>query len=251
MRLKSILSKHSGRGANGKVSVRHQGGRHKRFLRHIDFSRDKREVFGVVESIEYDPNRTAQIAAILYTDGDRRYILAPLGLAVGSKIVASPVAPIAPGNAMPLSRLPIGTQVHNVEMRLGKGGQIARGAGTAAIVQAREGGMVTLKLPSGEIRRIEGACFATVGQVGRIEHKTETIGKAGRSRHMGIRPTVRGVAMHPAAHPHGGGEGRSGEGMPPKTPWGKPARGVKTRKRKKYSNYLIVSRKKIGYGSKI
>lgn len=244
MKLKRILSKNSGRGANGRVSVRHQGGRHKRFLREIDFARTKRDVLGIVEAIEYDPNRTANIARIIYADGDRRYILAPLGIEVGKKIVAGENAPLVPGNALPLIKIPIGMQIHNIEIRGGKGGQLVRGAGGAAVIQARENGMVTLKLPSGEIRKIDGHSFATIGQVGRIEHKTEKLGKAGRARHMGRRPTVRGVAMHPAAHPHGGGEGRSGEGMPPKTPWGKPARGVKTRKRGKYSDKWIIERRK-------
>lgn len=243
-KLKSILPKRSGRGASGKISVRHQGGRHKRFLREIDFKRDKRGIVGKVEAIEYDPNRTARIALVIYPDGERRYILAPLGLGVGAKVTAGEEAPIVPGSALPLSKIPIGTQVHNIEMRAGKGGQIVRGAGAAAVVQSRVNGEVVLKLPSGEVRKFDAHAFATVGQVGRIEHKTEEIGKAGRARHMGRRPTVRGVAMHPAAHPHGGGEGRSGEGMPPKTPWGKPARGVKTRKRGKYSDKYIIERRR-------
>lgn len=242
--LKSILPKHSGRGAGGRISTRHQGGRHKRFLREIDFSRSKRGVWGIIEGIEYDPNRTADIALVLYADGERRYILSPQDLKVGDKIMAGEDAPITPGNSLPLIKMPIGTQVHNIEMRSGKGGQLVRGAGGVAIVQARENGVVTLKMPSSEIRKIDGLCFATVGQIGNIAHKNEIIGKAGRSRHMGIRPTVRGVAMHPAAHPHGGGEGRSGEGMPPKTPWGKPARGVRTRKHGKYSDQYILERRK-------
>lgn len=244
MKLKRILSKKSGRGTGGRISVRHQGGQEKRYLRLIDFARTKHGIIGTVEAIEYDPNRSADIARILYPDGERLYILAPLGLSVGDKVTSGEEAPIKAGNALPLSKVPIGAQVHNIELRQGKGGQLVRGAGGAAVVLSREDGMVVLKLPSGEIRKIDGQAYATIGQVGRVEHKTEIIGKAGRSRHMGRRPTVRGVAMHPAAHPHGGGEGRSGEGMPPKTPWGKPARGVKTRKKGKYSDKYIVERRR-------
>lgn len=243
-KLKRILPKNAGRDSRGHVSVRHQGGRHKRLLRKIDFMRDKREMTGKVEKIEYDPNRAALLALVVYHDGERRYILSPLGLKVGDRISAGDSAPPTIGNALPIARIPIGTQVHNIEMRLGKGGQLVRAAGGAAFVQSREDSLVVIKLPSGEIRKIDGRSYATVGQVGRIEHKTEKLGKAGRSRRMGIRPTVRGTAMHPGAHPHGGGEGRTGEGMPPKTPWGKPARGVKTRKRGKYSDKFIISRRK-------
>ncbi|MBI4058977.1 50S ribosomal protein L2 [Candidatus Microgenomates bacterium] len=244
MKLKRILAKNSGRSSNGRISVRHQGGRHKRFLREIDFKRDKLDIVGRVEAIEYDPNRTADVALVVYTDGERRYILAPAGLAVGQTIMASKDASLKVGNALPLSKIPVGTNIHNIELTFGKGGQIVRSAGTLATVQGKEDSMITIKLPSGEIRKIDGRCFATIGQVSRLEHKTEIIGKAGRSRHMGIRPTVRGVAMYPTAHPHGGGEGRSGEGMPPKTPWGKPARGVKTRKRHKYSDKYIIGRRR-------
>ncbi|MBI4058059.1 50S ribosomal protein L2 [Candidatus Microgenomates bacterium] len=245
MKLKRILPKRAGRGSSGRVSVRHQGGRHKRFLREIDFSRSKRNLPGRVEAVEYDPNRTADIARIVYPDGERRYILAPKGLSVGDRIESGEEAPITPGNALPLARIPIGTLVHNIELVPGKGGQLVRSAGVEAAVQGREeGGLVIIKLPSGETRRVVGGAFATIGQVGRIEHKTEKLRKAGQKRWRGIRPTVRGVAMHPAAHPHGGGEGRSGEGMPPKTPWGKPARGVRTRKKRKYSDKYIVERRK-------
>lgn len=244
-RLKRILPKKSGRGAGGRISVRHQGGRQKQFLREIDFARDKRGVPAVVEAIEYDPGRTANVARLLYEDGERRYILAPAGLEIGDKVLAGEDAEIKVGNALPLGKIPIGTQIHNLEIRPGKGAQMVRGAGAAAIIQGREDSQVLIKLPSGEIRRFNNASFATIGQVGRVEHKTEKLGKAGRARHLGRRPTVRGVAMHPAAHPHGGGEGRSGIGMPsPKTPWGKPTLGKRTRKKKKYSDKLIVQRRK-------
>lgn len=243
--LKTILPKKSGR-SGGRITVRHQGGRAKRFLREIDFDRDKRGVWGRVEGIEYDPNRTAEIARIVYEDGERRYILAPNGLAVGQKILAGEEAPIEVGNALPLSKIPIGTSVHNLEVRPGKGGQLVKSAGGVAIVHGKEDDWVLVRLPSGEIRRFNPLSYATIGQVGRIEAKTQKIGKAGRARRMGIRPTVRGVAMHPGAHPHGGGEGRSGVGMKyPKTVYGRAAVG-KTRKKIKYSDSLIVERRKKG-----
>lgn len=246
--LKSILAKHSGRGADGKVSVRHQGGRQKRFLREIDFKRSKREIPARVDSIEYDPNRTANIALLLYKDGERRYILAPEGLKVGDRLQAGSGALPKVGNALPLGEIPVGTPIHNIEINLGKGGQIVRAAGSVAIIQGREPDFVLVKMPSNEIRRFPIVCFATIGQVGRVDKGR--LGLAGRRRRMGRRPRVRGVAMHPGAHPHGGGEGRSGEGMPPKTPWGKAARGVKTRRKRKYSDRLIVTKRRIGYGSK-
>ena len=243
--LKTILQKHSGRDRQGHVAVRHQGGRHKRFLREIDFARNKHGVAGKVEAIEYDPNRTANVALVVYTDGDRRYILSPVGLGVGSQIMSGPDAPAVLGNALPLGRIPVGIQIHNIAIRPGKAGQVVRSSGAAAIIQSREGKIVTIKLPSGEVKKFDAGSFATIGQVGRAEHKSEKGGTAGRTRRMGRRPTVRGVAMHPKAHPHGGGEGRSGVGMPgPKTPWGKPARGVKTRKKIKYSDKHIMSRRK-------
>lgn len=247
-KLKRILPKRSGRDAQGRVAVRHQGGRQKRYLREIDFGRKIRGVRAQVELIEYDPNRTAKVALLLYENGDRRYILAPEGLKVGDVVLSGEGASVSPGNALPLSQIPVGTNVHNLELTPGKGGQIVRGAGSSAVIQGKENGEVTVKLPSGELRKFRKDVWATVGQVAKAERGR--LGKAGRKRRMGIRPTVRGVAMHPAAHPHGGGEGRSGEGMPPKTPWGKPARGVKTRKRKKYSDKLIIKRRKIGYGAK-
>lgn len=244
-KLKKILRKKSGR-SMGIITVRHQGGREKRYLREIDFKRDKREVWGRVETIEYDPNRNTDIALICYEDGERRYIIAPLGLKQGDKIISSDSAPVKVGCALPLSKIPIGTQVHSIEIRKGKGGQIVKSAGSLAVVQGREEDFILIKLPSGEVRRFNMNCYATVGQVGRIEARSQRIGKAGRKRRMGIRPTVRGTAQHPGSHPHGGGEGRSGVGLKyPKTPYGKPAVG-KTRKKKKYSDKLIVKKRKQG-----
>lgn len=245
-RLLTILPKNSGRNNQGRVTTRHQGGRQKRFFREIDFKREKREIKGKVVSVEYDPNRSANIALIVYPDGDKRYILAPKGLKLGAAISAGPKAELKPGNALPLKRIPLGMPIHNLELRPGKGGQIVRGAGTAALVQSREEGMVIVKLPSGEIRKISDQCYATLGQIGNIHVKDVSLGKAGRKRHRGIRPSVRGVAMDPKAHPHGGGEGRSGIGMPsPKSPWGKKTLGKKTRKKKKYSDkYIIKDRRK-------
>lgn len=245
-KLKRILPKKSGRDVSGKITVRHHGGRQKRFLREIDFKRNKKDVWGQVEEIGYDPNRNADIALVCYIDGERRYILAPFGLKEGQKIIASEAAPLEAGNALPLGKIPVGSQIHNIEIRPGKGGQMVRGAGAAAVVQGKEEGYILVKLPSSEIRRFKPEAYATLGQVGRVEARTERIGKAGRKRRMGKRPTVRGTAQHPGAHPHGGGEGRSGVGMKyPKTPYGKPAVG-KTRKKKKYSDKLIVKRRKPG-----
>jgi large subunit ribosomal protein L2 len=242
--LKTIKKKHSGRDASGQVAVRHQGGAHKRFLRKIDFKRDKHGIIGKVVAIEYDPNRTCDIALIQYADGEKRYILAPNGLKVGASIQAGTMADIQIGNALPMTSMPLGTVVHNVELTPGKGGQMARGAGTGATITAREDGYIHLKLPSGEVRKVSENGFATIGQVGNIDLKNEILGKAGRKRHMGIRPTVRGVAMNPRSHPHGGGEGRSGIGMPsPKTFAGRKAVG-KTRRPTKYSNKYILQRRK-------
>lgn len=244
-RLKRLLPKNSGR-SGGKITVRHQGGRAKRFLREIEFARDKKDVWGKVEAIEYDPNRSADIARILYDDGERTYILAPLGLTVGQRIISSQASPIEIGNALPLSKIPIGTTIHNLEIRPGKGGQLVKSAGGAATVQGKEGDWVLIKLPSGEVKRFDPKCLATIGQVGRIESGKVNLQTAGRKRRMGIRPTVRGVAMHPHAHPHGGGEGRSRVGMKfQKTVYGKKAVG-RTRNRKKYSNTMIVERRKKG-----
>ncbi len=240
-----LLPKHSGRDVAGHVSVRHQGGRHKRLYRIIDWKRQKLAVPARVVSIEYDPNRTADVALLQYADGEKRYILAPVGLIVGQQVVAGNDAEIKVGNALPLSRMPLGTMVHNLEIHPGRGAQMARSAGNAAMVLAKDGEVVQMKLPSGEIRQFKGACMAVVGQVGNADHQNEEIGKAGRARHMGIRPGVRGVAMNPRSHPHGGGEGRSGIGMPsPKSPWGKRTLGVRTRNKKKYSNKHIVQRRK-------
>jgi large subunit ribosomal protein L2 len=245
-RLKTIKKKHSGRDASGKVVVRHQGGQHKRYFRQIDFKRDKIGVVGKVVAIEYDPNRTCDIALIQYKDGEKRYILAPQGLKENDTISSGKDAEIKPGCALPLGNIPAGTFVHNIELTPGKGGQIARGAGTGAIISSKEGDYVFLKLPSGEVRRVLAVAMATVGQVGKIDWKNEVIGKAGRARHMGRRPTVRGVAQNPRSHPHGGGEAKSGVGLKyPKTYAGRKAVG-KTRKPRKYSDKYIVSRRKGG-----
>lgn len=243
MKLKKILKKNSGRNNSGKVTVRHQGGRQKRYMRLIDTKRDK-TLSGVVVAIEYDPNRTCDIALIQYTDGEKRYILSPEGLKVGDTVIAGKHVEIKVGNAMPMSDIPVGTFIHNVELTPGKGGQLAKSAGVSATLAAKEGTYAHLKMPSGEVRKVPVAGFATIGQVGRINWKNEVIGKAGRSRHMGIRPTVRGVAQNPRSHPHGGGEGRSGIGLKrPKTYAGRTAVG-KTRTPKKYSNKYIVTRRK-------
>lgn len=241
-RLFSIKKKNSGR-SRGRVVVRHQGGEHKRFLRKIDFKRNKLETLGKVVAIEYDPNRTARIALVQYADGEKRYIIAPLDLKVGDKVSSGKSSSLKSGNALPLRSIPVGTVVHNVEITPGRGGQIARGAGAGAIVTAVEGAYVHIKLPSGELRKISGKSMATVGNVSNIDWKNEVFGKAGRKRRMGIRPTVRGVAMNPRAHPHGGGEGRSGIGLKsPKTYAGRKAVG-KTRNPKKYSNKYIISKR--------
>lgn len=242
--LQYIKKKNSGRDTSGKVSVRHQGGQHKRYIRIIDFKRDKIGISGKVIAIEYDPNRSCDLALIQYADGEKRYILAPQGLQVSDTIVSGPAVDLQTGNTLPLSAMPIGTIVHNVEFTPGKGGQLARGAGTGAMIQAKEGAFIHLKMPSGEIRKIPALSKATVGQLGNIEWKNRVIGTAGRKRRMGIRPTVRGVAQNPRSHPHGGGEGRSGIGMPsPKTYAGRIAVG-NTRKKTKYSDAMIISRRK-------
>ncbi len=239
----SSLLKTSGR-SNGKVTTYGKGGGHKRNIRLIDFKRNKRDVEATVASIEYDPNRTANIALLYYKDGEKRYILAPIGMNVGDKVISSDSAPITPGNALPLSKIPVGTVVHNIELIPGAGGQAVRSAGTGAIVAAREGKYMHVKLPSKEVRRIHATAIATIGQIGNVDWKNVSLGKAGRSRHMGIKPQVRGVAMDPHSHPHGGGEGKSGTGMNPKTRWGKPAMGKRTRNRNKPSTKMIVSRRK-------
>lgn len=242
-RLKVIKKKNSGRDASGQISVRHQGGEQKKFLRLIDFRRNKK-LEGKVIALEYDPNRNCQIGLIQYPDGEKRYIIAPEGLQVGHTILSGEKIDIKVGNAMPIGNVPMGTVVHNVELTPGRGGQIARGAGAGIIVAAKEGNFVQVKMPSGEIRKIDESCYATIGQVGNITWKDKVWGKAGSKRHIGIRPTVRGVAMNPRSHPHGGGEGRSGIGMAtPKTYAGRPAVG-NTRKPKKYSNAYIIQRRK-------
>jgi len=240
----TILPKRSGRNNSGKVTVRHQGSREKRFLREIDWKRNKDGVAGKVVAIEYDPNRTANIALVAYEDGEKRYIIAPEGMITGMTVMSGEVAPLSMGNSLQLSAIPVGTIVHNLELVPGKGAQMVRSAGSGAMIMGVEERYILVKLPSGEIRRFNPACKATVGQIGNLDWKNINFGKAGRKRHMGVRPTVRGTAQNPRSHPHGGGEGRSGEGMHPKTPWGKPARGKITRNRMKYSNKLIAGRRK-------
>ena len=237
------LKKRAGRNNQGRITVRHRGGGAKRRLRSIDFKRDKTGIPGRVASIEYDPNRTARIALIYYVDGAKRYILAPVGLEVGNTVMAGSDAEIKPGNALPMKSMPTGTQIHNIELQKGRGAQLVRSAGSSAQLMVKEGEYVLIRMPSGEIRRIRGDCMATIGQVSNVDHSNISIGKAGRKRWMGWRPTVRGSAMSPRDHPHGGGEGRSPIGLPgPKTPWGKPALGYKTRK-PKASDKMIVKRR--------
>jgi len=233
-----------GRASNGRISVRHHGGGHKRKYRIIDFKRDKFGVPGKVSGIEYDPNRSANIALITYADGEKRYILSPKGLKVGQTILSGPEAPAEVGNALPLDKIPVGFTVHNVELTLGRGGQLARSAGVSALIAAKEGDYVVLKLPSGEQRMVFKKCIATVGQVGNEEHMNERIGKAGRTRWLGIRPTVRGTVMNPVDHPHGGGEGKGKGYKQPVSPWGQPAKGYKTRDTHKPSGRFIVKRRK-------
>ena len=238
------LSKNSGRNNQGKITVRHRGGGNRRKYRLVDFKRKKDGIAAKVIGIEYDPNRTANIALICSADGEKAYILAPAGLKVGMKVMSGAEAEVRPGNCLPLSAIPVGTMVHNIELYPGKGGQLVRSAGNGAQVMAKEGKYATLRLPSGEMRMVPINCRATIGVVGNGEHNLINIGKAGRKRHMGIRPTVRGSVMNPNDHPHGGGEGKTGIGRPgPCTPWGKPALGLKTRKKNKQSNKLIVRRR--------
>jgi large subunit ribosomal protein L2 len=239
------LKKHAGRNNQGKITTRHRGGGAKRAYRLIDFKRNKLDVPAKVAAIEYDPNRSARIALLHYVDGEKRYILAPLGLKVGDRVVAGADADIRPGNALPLKNIPTGTTVHNVELERGRGGQMVRSAGAGAQLMAKEGKYALLRLPSGEQRNVNILCMATIGQVGNVDHENVRIGKAGRSRHMGRRPTVRGSAMNPVDHPHGGGEGRAPIGGQPQTPWGKPALGYKTRKNKR-SDRFIVRRRNAG-----
>lgn len=239
------FNRSKGRNNRGIITSRHRGGGHKRLYRLIDFKRNKIDVLAKVTTIEYDPNRNARIALLNYQDGEKRYILYPQGLKIGDSLISSPDAPILIGNALPLQKIPLGTEIHNVELQPGSGGQFVRAAGTVAQIIAKEGNFVTLRLPSGEIRLVSKDCWATIGQVGNIDAKNLTVGKAGRMRWFGYRPKVRGVAKNPVDHPHGGGEGRSPIGRShPVTPWGKPALGQKTRKNKKYSNSFILRKRK-------
>lgn len=243
--LTEALHRRAGRNNQGKITVRHRGSGHRRRYRLIDFKRDKTGIPGRVASIEYDPNRSARIALVVYVDGEKRYMIAPLGLQVGDTVLSGPQAEIRPGNALPLRNIPVGTVIHNIELYEGKGGQLVRAAGTSAQLLAKEGAHATVRLPSGEMRYVRQDCMATIGQVGNAEHGNIKLGKAGRKRWLGWRPAVRGSAMDPASHPHGGGEGRSPIGMPgPKTPWGKPALGKKTRHNKRTDKYIVRRRGK-------
>jgi len=238
-----VLKKSGGRNTNGRITTRHRGGGHKRHFRVIDFKRDKTGIPATVAAIEYDPNRSARIALLHYADGEKRYILAPLELEVGSMVMSDPEADIKPGNALPLRNIPLGTYIHNIELRTGKGGQIVRSAGTYAQLMAKEDRYALVKLPSGEVRMILIECKATVGQLGNVIHENISLGKAGRRRWLGRRPKVRGVAMNPVDHPMGGGEGRSSGGRHPCTPWGKPTKGYRTRTNKKTDRYIVTKRK--------
>ena len=242
--LTEVLKKHAGRNSYGRITVRHKGGGNKRKYRIIDFKRNKLDMYATVLRLEYDPNRSANIALVQYEDGEKRYILAPIGLRAGDKVISSAAADIKPGNTLPLANIPTGTVIHNIELNPGKGGQLVRSAGTAAQLMAKEGDLAQVRLPSGEYRYIRMNCMATIGTVGNEDYANISIGKAGRKRHMGIRPTVRGSVMNPVDHPHGGGEGKSPVGRPgPVTPWGKPALGYKTRKTKNRTNKFIVRRR--------
>jgi len=242
--LTEVLKKHSGRNSYGRITVRHKGGGNRQKYRIIDFKRNKLDVSGSVIRLEYDPNRTANIALVEYPDGERRYILAPVGLNAGDSVISSATADIKPGNALPISAIPVGTVIHNIELYPGKGAQLVRSAGVAAQLMAKENGMAQVRLPSGEYRLVRQNCMATIGQVGNVDNANIHIGKAGRKRHMGVRPTVRGSVMNPVDHPHGGGEGKSPIGRPgPVTPWGKPTLGYKTRKTKNPTSKFIVKRR--------
>ena len=242
--LLEVVKKNSGRNSYGRITVRHKGGGNRKKYRIIDFRRDKLDMAATVLRLEYDPNRSAFIALVEYADGERRYILAPVGLAAGDSVVSSSSADIKAGNCLPLENIPVGTVIHNIELYPGRGAQFVRAAGVAAQLMAKENGMATIRMPSGEMRKVRLDCRATIGQVGNIDHSNVSIGKAGRKRHMGIRPTVRGVVMNPCDHPHGGGEGKSPIGRPgPVTPWGKPTLGYKTRKAKNRTNKFIVKRR--------
>ncbi len=239
------LKKRAGRNFRGKITVRHRGGGHKRRYRVIDFKRDKDGVPGRVSTVEYDPNRSARIALVIYADGEKRYIIAPVGLRVGDMVMSGPEAEIRVGNSLPISNIPVGTTIHNIELHIGKGGQLVRSAGTSAQLLTKEGRYAHIRLPSGEVRLVNVQCMATIGQVGNTDHGNIKLGKAGRKRWLGFRPSVRGSAMDPASHPHGGGEGRSPIGMPgPKSPWGKPTLGYKTRRNKSTDKWIVRRRGK-------
>jgi len=239
------LRRSGGRNMYGRVTVRHRGGGHRRHIRLVDFKREKFGIPAKVAAIEYDPNRTARLALLFYADGEKRYIIAPLDLRVGDSVLSGPEAEVRPGNCLPISNIPVGTLVHNVEIKQGRGGQLVRAAGVSAQLLAKEGDYAQIRMPSGEVRLVRQACYATIGQVGNLEHSNIKLGKAGRKRHMGIRPTVRGTAMSPRDHPHGGGEGRQPIGMPsPKSPWGKPTLGKKTRRNKKTDKFIVRRRGK-------
>ncbi len=234
-----------GRNAQGRITVRHRGGGHRRHLRKVDFKRDKHDIPANVAAIEYDPNRSARLALLHYADGEKRYIVAPLDLKVGDRVMSGPKAEVRPGNSLPLAQIPLGTVIHNIELKEGKGGQMARSAGAGAQLLGKEGAYAAIRLPSGEVRRVRQTCYATIGAVGNPDHGNIKLGKAGRKRYLGIRPTVRGSAMSPRDHPHGGGEGRQGIGLPgPKSPWGKPTLGKKTRRNKSTNKYIIRRRSK-------
>lgn len=238
-----IRKARAGRNNLGKVTVRHQGGGSRQYIRIIDFKRDKREIPARVAAIEYDPNRTARLALLTYADGEKRYIIAPVGLKVNDTVVAGSTAEVRPGNSLPIANIPVGTLVHNIELKEGKGGQLVRSAGTSAQLLAKEGDFAQIRMPSGEVRLVPQKCYATIGQVGNTDHSNIKLGKAGRKRHMGIKPSVRGTAMSPRDHPHGGGEGRQPVGMSgPKSPWGKPTRGYRTRRNKKTDQYIVRCR---------
>jgi large subunit ribosomal protein L2 len=241
-----VRKNRAGRNSYGKITVRHQGGGNRQFIRLIDFKRDKRGIPAKVSAIEYDPNRTARLALLVYVDGEKRYIVAPLGLKVGDQVMAGAQAEIRPGNSLPIANIPVGTMIHNIELKEGKGGQLVRSAGASAQLLAKEGDYAQIRLPSGEVRLVRQVCYATIGQVGNLDHGNVKLGKAGRKRHMGVRPTVRGTAMSPRDHPHGGGEGRQPTGMPgPKSPWGRPTRGYKTRRNKKSDQFIVRRRNQV------
>jgi len=239
------LRRHGGRNSYGRVTVRHRGGGHRRQMRLLDFRRDKHGIPAVVATVEYDPNRTARVALLHYADGEKRYILAPIDLKVGDSLMSGPAAEIRVGNCLPISNIPVGTLIHNIELKSGKGGQIVRAAGGSAQLLGKEGDFAQVRLPSGEVRLVHQVCYATVGTIGNVDHSNVKLGKAGRKRHKGIRPTVRGSAMSPRDHPHGGGEGRQPIGLPgPKSPWGKPTLGYKTRRNKKTDQFIVRRRNK-------